>query len=535
MARHLLWLGFLALCACSSRPHGTPADEARLLRGMGAIHHAIATRNAQAQRYFDQGLALVYAFNFGEAVRSFQRAAALDPNEPMPYWGLALANGPNYNAWTIGANQERAGFDAIQTAVGLAASAPAEEKAYVDALARLFSDAHDPAQDKLARDYAGAMRDLCRRYPDDPDAAALFAASLMDLSPWHLWAIDGKPGTDTGEIVAVLEDGLRRWPEHTGINHFYIHTMEGSAHPERALVSALRMGTLAPGAGHLVHMASHIYLRAGYYAEAVEANRKAIQADREFAAQQPLAPPGFMGYSMHNQMFLAVSAGMDGEFDAAMNAANALQAHPHSQAMEVMAIEVRLRFAKWDDILASAAPVSRNAGSLLFWHFARACAFAGKGNAPDAAKEQAAMEQTFAAIEPGRAFGTFFNDWSTVHNLAADEVSARISQARGDIPAAIAQWRAAVAVEDGMNFDDVPDWYHPARESLGAVLLRNHQPVEAEQTFREDLRRNPRNPRSLFGLSKALEQEGRTLDAGFVRQSFDSVWKGREAPDLASY
>jgi tetratricopeptide (TPR) repeat protein len=502
---------------------------------MGAIHHRIATASQEAQKFFDQGLALVYAFNFGEAINSFQRAAALDPNSAMPYWGIALANGPNYNAWMVGRDRERAGFDAIQTAAGLAPNAPQPEQAYIDALARCFTDQPKPDQPKLARDYSNAMREVYHRYPDDPDAAALFAASLMNLNPWRLWQIDGKPGPDTQEIVAVLEEALRRWPEHTGVNHFYIHTMEGSSYPERALASAHRLETLAPAAGHLLHMPSHIYLRIGDYAAAVRSNRQAIAADQNYQRQQPVAPAGVMGYSSHNQHFLAVAASMDGEFETALNAARQIESNMHNEAMAAMSTLVLMRFARWDEVLASPAPDPGSTGVTFFWRLARGCADASKRRLKEAADEQAAMEQAFQRLPQGRAFGTFFNDWSTLHTLAVDTLSARIAAARGDADAAIGHWRHAVEIEDGMNFDDVPDWYYPIRESLGAALLRDKQAPEAELVFREDLRRNPRNPRSLFGLCKALEAQRNAYAADLVRQSFEAAWKGKEQPRIEDF
>lgn len=522
----------IAICGCRDR--GATASHPRLLHGMGAIHHPIATRSAEAQRFFDQGLALVYAFNFGEAVNSFRRASELDPNAPMPYWGAALAYAPNYNAWILGRERERAGFDAIQTAVGLAPTAPQPERAYIDALARDFTDAPDPDQAKLGRDYADAMRAVYRRYPDDPDAAALFAASLMNRNAWRLWSLDGQPGPDTLEIVGVLEEGLRRWPEHTGVNHFYIHTMEASAHPERALPSAHRLETLAPAAAHLVHMPSHIYLRTGDYAAAVKSNQQAIAAEDAYRREQPNLPPGAAGYAMHNVYFLAFAAMMDGEFEVAVNAADQLRPE-RNDAMAAMAILAPLRFARWDDILRLPPPDPNRLGLVFVWRLARGCAFAAKGLRKEAADEQSAMEQAYSRLTPGRAFGMFFNDWSTLHTLAAGELAARIAAAAGDPAGAIARWRHAVSVQDTMAFDDLPDWYYPMRESLGAALLRNRQAMEAEQVFRQDLGRNPRNPRSLFGLRAALEAQRKKEEAAFVEQSFRLAWKGRQQPRIEDF
>ncbi len=528
-------LSWLAMCACNHGRGSEAAGHALLFDGMGAIHHRISLASQEGQKFFDQGLALVYAFNFGEAINSFQRAAELDPNSPMPYWGIALAYAPNYNAWLVGRDHEQAGFDAIQTAVGLAPKAPEPEQAYINALARCFTDEPRPDQAKLAHDYSDAMGEVYRRYPDDPDAAALFAASLMNLNPWHLWKTDGQPGPDTLEILAVLELGLRRWPEHTGLNHFYIHAMEASGNPERALPSAKRLETLAPAAAHLVHMPSHIYLRVGDYAAAVRSNQQAIAADRTYRARETVTQPGVMGYSNHNQHFLAVAAGMDGEFETAFQAAEQIHSHGHSEAMAVMSTLVLLRFARWDDLLATLAPDPKLAGATFFWRLARGCAYASKGRLKEAAEEQNAIEQAFSRLPEGRAFGTYFNDWSTLHALAQDVLSARIAAARGDAAAAIAKWRHAVTIQDGMNFDEVPDWYYPIRESLGAALLRDRRAADAEQVFREDLRRVPRNPRSLFGLSMALAAQQKAHEAEEARQSFESAWKGKEPPRIEDY
>jgi tetratricopeptide (TPR) repeat protein len=274
-------------------------------------------------------------------------------------------------------------------------------------------------------------------------------------------------------------------------------------------------------------MPSHIYLRTGNYAAAVKSNQQAIVADQEYKRQQPVAPAGVMGYANHDQHFLAVAAGMDGEFETALDAAKEIQMHVHNEAMASMYTLVLLRFSKWDEILAEPAPDSALKGVTFLWHLARGCARVAKTQFKEAADEQTAMERAFSALPAGRAFGIFFNDWSTLHSLASDELAARIAAARGNLGVAIAHWRHAVSVEDQMNFDDVPDWYYPMRESLGAALLRNRQAAEAERVFRQDLKRNPNNPRSLFGLCTALEAQHKSAEAAEVRRSFQAAWKGK--------
>lgn len=514
-------------------PHEAPAT---LMRGMGSLHHPIATGNPEAQKFFDQGLTFIYAFNHGEAAHSFERAAELDPRSPMPYWGIALAVGPNYNDPAL--EREQAAYDAIQKARALAASAPENEKAYVEALALRFTNDPKPDYDKLGRDYAAAMRDLSRRYPDDPDAAALFADALMVLHPWQLWTNDGMPGENTPEILATLEGVLRRWPNHAGANHLYVHAVEASPDPERALASAQRLHTLVPAAAHLVHMPAHVYIRTGDYAAAVKSNQEAVAVDHEYFRGSSIHSTMYvLMYAEHNYHFLAAAAMMDGDFDAAFRAAKDLESMASVTVADAAGAEgylptpyfVLLRFGRWDEVLALREPEAKLKGLTLAWRYARASAFAAKGDAANAKAERNAMEEEYKQIPAGPAFGMLFNDWGTIHDLASNTLDARIATARGDLPNAIEYWRAAVAVQDKSNYNEPPDWFYPVRESLGAALLRNGQAAEAEAVFREDLRRNSRNPRSLFGLWKALDAQKRTVDGDWVKASFDAAWKG--SPD----
>jgi tetratricopeptide (TPR) repeat protein len=527
-----------AQATAATQDTGKQEPPAKLFSGIGSLHHPIATSNPEAQQFFDQGLTLVYAFNFAEAIRSFKRAADLDPKEAMPYWGIALAHGPNYNSRYVGPDDETAAYDAIQTAAKLAASGPEYERDYIETLSKRFTNDRnlDPDKyDKLAHDYAAAARELSRRYPDDPDAETLYAESLMVLHPKALWMADGKPNENTLEIMQVLEDTLRKWPEHVGANHLYIHTMEGSPYPERALPSAKRLETLVPGAGHLVHMPAHIYARTGDYAAAVKSNIDAIAVDGEYLSTRAIPNvPYVMGYAEHNVTFLVYAAGMDGEYDTAIKAAKEAEAEthpllaqiPYVEGFGVYLIEVPVRFAKWDDVLALPAPDAKYQGLTLFWHYARGCAFAAKGQLDKADEERAALEQTFKQISPGPTFGMLPNDWATTYTLATGALDARIAMARGDAAGAIARWRTIVGVEDRMSYHEPPDWYYPMRESLGAALLRAGQAADAETVFREDLQKNPRNPRSLFGLVKALQTQQKTADADWVQREFVEAWKG---------
>jgi len=508
----------------------------KILPGLGNWHHPITTKSAEAQAFFDQGLTLVYAFNFDEAKRSFQRASQLDPSAAMPYWGLALTLGPSYNGGTnVFAAYEKDAYEALQKAKKLAAVGPENERAYIDALLKLFSpdDGADPA--KLALNYIPAARELKNKYPDDPDAATLYGAILMDLHSRKLWTSDGAPSEDTMEIIAVFEDVLRRWPDHPGANHLYIHTMEASPFAERALPSARRLETLAPAAGHLVHMPAHIYMRTGDYSAAVKSNADAVAADRGYLHNLGTTNRNYQfSYAEHNYSFLTAAAEMSGEYEPALKAAKELAADAapligevsYAEGYMVNAILAPARFAKWDDVLAIAAPDANLKGLTFFWHYARGCAFAAKKQTQQAEAERDAMEQIYKELPAGKAFLMLPNDWSTLHDMAAGALNARIAIAHGDFASAIEKWRAAITVEDHMVYHEPPDWYYPMRESLGATFLRAGQPADAEKIFRDDLSRNPRSPRSLFGLWKALEAEQKPVDADWARRSFEAAWRG---------
>lgn len=528
--------------AAPQQPDAKIAPPAKLMQGMGTLHHPIATHNAEAQKFFDQGLTLIYAFNHAEAARSFQRASELDPKEPMPHWGLALALGPNYNATDVDAESEKTGYDAIQRAKSLEANAPEAERAYVEALAHRFSN--DPKDQKnsagmLAANYKAAMKELYQKYPDDPDAGTLYAESMMDLSPWLLWTSDGKPAKDTLEIVAVLEGVLRRWPDHVGANHFYIHAMEASPNPEYALPSAERLQTLVPNAGHLVHMPAHIYERTGNYSSAAKSNVDAVAVDKNYLRDKDIVNPTYsFGYVLHNKDFLRQAAAMEGDYDTAIKIAREIESDgrtgiarmPDMAAMMEVGLPepilVQARFAKWDEILAAPQPDAKFPGLTYEWHYARGAAFAAKGDAPKADAERNAMQETYKKLPAGPAFGMLFNTWETVNEVAGHALDARIAGARGEWSAAANEWRAAVAAQDKMRYNEPDDWYYPTRESLGAALLRGGNAAEAEKVFREDLIKHPRNPRALFGLEKSLEAQGKAQDAAWVRDAFAKMWKG---------
>ncbi len=523
--------------ASSSQPSPAPSDAPAapagptLIEGIGPLHHPIQTSSKEAQAWFDQGMSLVFAFNHEEAARSFERAAQLDPAAAMPYWGIAWAVGPNYNL-DVDDPRAKQAFDAITKAQAIVANGPETEQAYIRAQALRYSN--DPKADRaaLARRYSQAMRELMRNYPDDLDAATLYAESLMNLRPWKLWTLDGKPAEDTLEIMSVLESVLARNPDHVGANHYYIHTVEASPNPGRALPSARRLENLVPAAGHLVHMPAHIYARTGDHASAAKANSAGAEADRVYLKTAP--PGGFYGmaYYSHNLHFLADSNMMQGRFADAKQAADdmtaALSPHvqmmPMGESMLTMKTSVLLRFGRYDDVLALPTPPSDQPVSTAWWHFARGVAFARTGKSDEAARERQALNDATAKVPDSALFGgTGLEPARGILSLAGGVLDAHLAAARGNRQESIALWRKVVAGGDRVAYDEPPVWFYPLRESLGAELLRAGNAAEAERVFREDLVKHPRNARALFGLRESLARQKK--DSTWVELAFDAAWK----------
>jgi tetratricopeptide (TPR) repeat protein len=538
LARILAALGVSCLLgapafAARAQKATAAAQPAALIPGLGAHHHPIHIHGALGQKLFDQGMTLLYGFNHDEAIRSFRRAAAVDPDAVMPLWGIAYALGPNIN-FDVDGERESAAYEATQKALKVAEGAPENERAYVQALATRYSN--DPNADlkKLAADYADAMNDLSQRYPDDLDAATLYAESLMDLNPWKLWTADGTPGERTEEIVAVLESVLRRNPDHVGANHYYIHTVEASPHPERALPSAARLETLVPNAGHLVHMPSHIYMRTGAYEAAVRSNAEAAKVDAAYIRAYDVQGIYPIMYYNHDLDFLSAAACMAGRYtdakkasvQAAANITPVVKDMPMGEFLVPRPVLVDVRFRKWSEVLKAQEPVAEMPTARAVWRYARAVALAAKGDVSAAEEERAGLEAEIARIPRDAMWG--INSTQAVIAVASASLDARLAAARKDSKAAIASWRKAVEAEDALGYDEPPPWYYPVRESLGAALFLDGQKEEAEQVFREDLARNPRNPRSLFGLWESLKAQKKGADADWVRREFQTAWKNAE-------
>jgi tetratricopeptide (TPR) repeat protein len=539
---------------------------APLLEGLGGHTHPISAQAPLVQRYFDQGLLLYWGFDYAEAKRSFGEAARLDGRCAMCEWGIALALGPNINHDMSSAGEAEARRHAAR-ALALSDYATPRERAYIDALALRYGVTAPPpaapapagkvtlpppemcgaARPKSAdratmdRRYADAMGAVARRFPDDLDAAVLWAEALMVLSPWDYWTPQGEPRADTPAILAALEGVLREAPEHPGANHFYIHALEASPYPQRALPAAGRLGALVPVAGHLVHMPAHIYMRVGRYHDASLANERAIAADHWYAEQLREQGYSALGHVAHHDHFLWASASMEGRGAAAIAAADRLAAvaaapdQPFGSAgsneyYRALPLFARVRFERWSEILAASEPPGVSAYPAGVWHFARGVALARTGNPADAEAERAALGRAAADPELGALHLKGIDSLADLLAVAVAVLDGEIALAAGRNDAAVSALRAAVALEDRLDDKEPPPWAAPPRLRLGDALLAAGEPRAAEQVFRDDLARHPENGWALRGLAESLEREGRAAEARAARERLRAAWRYAESP-----
>jgi tetratricopeptide (TPR) repeat protein len=509
----------------------TLAKGAQLFDGLGPHHRAVTTRVEEAQKFFDQGLRLNYAFNHDEAARSFAKAAELDPSCAACFWGVALTLGPNYNVPML-PGRAQAAWDALQKARSLAKKASPVEQALITALDKRYAGGaplEPPQQQPYTEAYAKAMREVAQKFPDDLDVQVLFTEALMDVTPWKLWTLDGKPGPGTEEIIHTLEKVLARSVVHPGANHYYIHAIEPSPHPERAEPAADRLASLMPGAGHVVHMPAHIYQRVGRYADASAANRRAADADLAYMARTD--PPGYYAmYLGHNFGFLAYSAAMEGRAQEAVEAARrSAQAVPPEMlemmpGMDFFASEpllVGVRFGRWEEILKEKKPAEKYPILTLVWLHAQGMAQASLGRLAEARQDVQALEALRAKIPADLVAG--LNAGRDVADLAIVAVKARIAEKGGRTDDALALWKDAVQYEDKLAYSEPSDWFYPLRHFLGAALLDAKRYPEAEAVFREDLRRNPKNGYALYGLWQAQGGQNKP-DAKLTEAEFHRAW-----------
>lgn len=514
---------------------------AGLYRGFNGYARQVTTASPEAQRWFNQGIQLLYGYNHDEAIRSFEKAAELDPSCAMAWWGSAYARGLHINNPLMSETQSRLAHEAAQKAQRALDNETPVERALVAAVSKRYAWPAPQDRAPLDQAYADAMEEVWHQFPQDADAGALFAESLMNLQPWDLWTAAGAPKGRTLEIVAVLERTLAQHPQHPGANHFYIHAIEASPWPERGTAAAERLQDLVPGSGHLVHMPSHIFIRTGRYADAAIANEKAIAADEAYFKTAP-APEFYNIYFLHNAHFLAYAAMMEGRYQTALAAARKIEkAIPReflknyvvvADGFMPTALHVMIRFGRWNEILAEPAPQDWQLFSRAERHFARSVAYSALGDTAAAQREIDLLDQVAKGLT---------DDWKMGNNPAADVIAIARNMAAGELAfregkteEAFAMLRKAVKMEEALSYDEPPGWMQPVRHALGALLLADLQGAEAEAVYRADLARHPHNAWSLLGLKQALEQQGKDQQAQDLAAEVTAAWARADIEPVAS-
>jgi tetratricopeptide (TPR) repeat protein len=524
---------YLSLVIVAAVAAAAPAAPPPLFEGLGK-HSRPVTANPEAQKYFDQGLAFLYAFNHDEAIRSFAHAATRDPECAMAHRGVAIANGAHINKPALEPERAKAAIAALSRAERHVLKVKGADLALIAALLLRYADPPPADQQKLDEAYAKAMRDAWQKFPQDADVGALFAESLMNLRPWDLWTADGKPQPETPEIVATLEAVLKLNPDHPLGLHLYIHAVEASPEPGKAAKAADRLRRLQPALGHMVHMPSHIDLRRGRWQAAIEANERAIKADAAYAKTVP-GQEFYRLYMAHNYHMLMFAAMMQGESKRALTAVRDMAAGvPKAWVMQkgnaaivdgflAAHLEVMKRFGQWDDILTEPEPPELFPIARAMRHQIRGVAYAAKGQVAEARKEQELFREAVKKTPAEATFGN--NKAADLFAVGEDLLEGEILAREGKLAEAVAALRAAVAKEDKLRYSEPPDWVVPVRHALGAWLLKAGEPAEAEKVYRQDLKQWPDNGWSLYGLAASLEAQGKKDEAAEVRRKFDEAWK----------
>ena len=509
---------------------GAPAIP--LLDTLGSHTHPVTTSSPEAQRYFDQGLRFLFGFNHGAAIRSFQEAARLDPTCAMAHWGIALANGPHINFPLVPPPAAELAWAELQLAQQHATKATPVEQALITALSHRYANPQPEDRSALDLAYANAMRDVWKKFPADADVGVFFAEAMMDLRPWDQWTPEGQAQPGTDEILATLDAVLKLDLDHPFANHLYVHTVEASPHPARAVPHADRLLHLQPGLAHNVHMPSHIYIRVGRWHDAVDSNLAAVAADKAY--RKIVGPArGFLPvYVAHNEHMLAYAAMMTGRSELCLQHMRDLvtglspeflqEFNAAAEAWLAMPLEALVRFGRWDEILAEPAHPAGEIFTHAFQHAARGIAFAAKGDSKSARQEQALYLEAAKAVTPDRSFGN--NPCQAVLAIVTPMLEGEILVREGRLNDAIVQLRSAIALEDRLHYDEPPGWLIPVRHSLGAVLMAHQRYAEAEAVYRADLARLPANGWSLFGLSEALMRQHKNAEVPALRSQFQQVW-----------
>jgi len=509
---------------------GTAQAAPTLFDDLGSLHHPISTGSDSAQQFFDQGIRLVFAFNHEEAIRSFEEAARQDPGAAMPYWGIALALGPNINA-EMTKDDERRAREAIKQARARFAKASDAERAYIEALTKRYVSKRRARRATLNKAYADAMRTVWRTYPEDPDAGVLFAEALMDLRPWDLWTTNGKPKSGTEEILSTLETVLRNHPDHPGACHYYIHAVEASLQPERALACADKLAGLMPGAGHLVHMPAHIYARVGQYHNSAEQNAKAAKVDEQYLSHQSLSGDYADGYYSHNLHFLWSSLMMEGRSAASLQAADALlgtitEAEARKDPIKEQYLPSKLltwiRFGHWEKMLQELPPPKGLHLVEGIWRLGRGLGSVAMGRLPEAEGSRHALSRLTKQFRRSKSPEEKLE--RDLLRIAERLLAADIATRRQRYDEAVKAMREAVTIETSLQYSEPPLWPLSVRQYLGPILLLAGRAAEAESEYRADLKHYPENGWALFGLAQSLKAQQKESEAAAVMERFDKAW-----------
>lgn len=505
---------------------------APVLSGLGDYHFKVTTNNEKSQYFFDQGYRLTTGFNHSEALRSFKEAIRLDPDNAMAYWGWALVLGPNLNL-PMQESVVAQTYNAIQMAVKLKDNVSPRERDYIDALATRYSN--DIHADRAALDatYAAAMKALVDKYPDDVDAATLYAAAVMNTNPWDYWYRDGSPKPHTETVLATLQSVIDRNPRHAGAHHYLIHTVE-AFRPELGVKSADILAELMPGAGHLVHMPSHIYMRVGRYEDSFNTNVKAVAADDSYITQCRVQGMYPLTYYPHNLHFMVWAAMFQGRSEIALDVARQVAAKIPVSAENTWALNetfrsqpmfAMVRYGRWTEMLNENKPDSATQFMRGIWHYGRALAYASDNKLAQASVELEHLKNIQKMAAKNQNYATGFASAGGLLAIAKEVAEGEITAKRGDYSEAISHLEKAVRLEDSLLYSEPPDWYFPVRHILGALLLEQGSPAEAEMVYWEDLRRNPENGYSLFGLEKSLRAQNKSTIAASVHERFKKAWR----------